>query len=160
MLPNACPKPAKSKKAVRVSLKHGKPLKRSTRMKSRNAKRKGSAFPKRRVPEHCDWIRERPCLLSRWALWSPLVEDWPSGGGYDMTSHGCVGAVQVCHIKTRGAGGDDRKNVVPLCGMAHDEQHRIGIPTFEKRWGVNLKAEAERLDREYMKLGGGIPEHL
>jgi hypothetical protein len=129
-----------------------------TRLKAVNRKRGGSSFPKRRVPEYCDWVRAQPCLLSRWTDWNPLIENWPGGGGYDATSHGCIGPVQVCHVKSRGAGGDDRRNVIALCAMAHDEQHRIGIPAFEKRWGVNLKAEAERLDHEYVRSGGGPPE--
>ena len=59
--------------------------------------------------------------------------------------------VQVCHLQTRGAGGDDRNNVVPMCGHAHALQHETGIRSFQKRWGVDLKEIAHRLTAEYVK---------
>ncbi len=114
-------------------------------MKKFNKRRGGSKFPKRRDPAYCEWVRQQPCLL---------------GGGMGvgfhirvrslaMKIHQCDGPVQVCHVKSRGAGGDDRRNVIAMCAKGHDEQHRIGIRSFEKRWGVDLKAEAEKLDAEY-----------
>lgn len=106
-------------------------------------------FGKRRDSDYAKWVREQPCILARWTEWHPLQIPWPKGGGYDMVWHGCIGRVQVCHVKSRGAGGNDRSNCFAACAGAHDEQHRIGIRSFEQRWGVDLQAEAERLDREY-----------
>ena len=37
------------------------------------------------------------------------------------------------HIRSRGAGGRDRANVVPLCRTCHSLQHAIGIKTFQAR---------------------------
>jgi hypothetical protein len=139
------PKPkARAKKVCR-------PMKKS-RMKSYNAKRKGSAFPKRRNPEYCAWIREQPCILSgrkRAEIPGELI-----GHAWHPTFCGFIGGpVQVCHVKTRGAGGNDLGNVLPMCAGAHDEQHCIGIPAFQKRWGINLAKIAAGLGLLYSEGG-------
>ncbi len=137
MLPNAVPKP-KSTPKVRVSLKHGKPL---TRTKFRNGagskRRKGHLFPKNVDEPYRDWIRSLPCLLAG------------KVGPYATGPHVCVSPVQVCHVKSRGAGGSDRQNCVPMCASAHDQQHGIGIREFEQRWGVSLTAIARQLTAVY-----------
>lgn len=139
MLPNAVPKP-KSKPKVRVSS-----LKRGTRMKQRNAKRGGSMFPKRRDPQYVAHLREHfmRCLVREPGHRSP---------------HLCWGDVQLCHLTSRGAGGYDQANIVPMCAGAHDEQHRIGIPAFQKRHGINLRAEAAYLWARY-EMGQPREEH-
>lgn len=38
----------------------------------------------------------------------------------------------VHHVKTRGAGGGDIGNIVPLCHECHMRLHRVGRSTFEK----------------------------
>jgi len=38
---------------------------------------------------------------------------------------------------------------VPLCIIHHAELHRTGIHSFEEKYGVDLRVEAERLAREY-----------
>lgn len=60
------------------------------------------------------------------------------------------------HVKSRGAGGTD-SDCVPLCDTkrrwahgvsgegCHDAQHRIGIKTFQARFGVDLEVEAAKL---------------
>lgn len=134
-------------KPVKLEPKARRRLRPRTRIKTRNAKRKGSAFPKRRDYDYMKWVAEEsPCLLKY--RWRTDADE----------AHLCLGPVQVCHIKTRGAGGDDRRNVVSMCAGAHDEQHRIGIRSFQKRWDVDLQAEAESLDREYAGVErGGAP---
>lgn len=59
--------------------------------------------------------------------------------------------MQVAHVKSRGAGGGDHGNVVPLCAGAHNEQHTAGSKTFAKRWNVDLQAEADLLWLEYSR---------
>ena len=49
------------------------------------------------------------------------------------------------HIRSRGAGGKDRANVVPLCRECHQLQHQVGILTFAERKGINLQAIADAL---------------
>lgn len=49
------------------------------------------------------------------------------------------------HVRSRGAGGRDRENVVPLCRSHHCEQHQVGILTFQKRHGIDLQATANKI---------------
>lgn len=107
--------------ARRTGLKGGRvPAKRDARLRARGRSR----FPKRRCPDYVAWIATLPCLLGNQA---------------------CFGSVVAAHVKTRGAGGDDVGNALPLCRDHHDEQHRIGIQTFQARYGLDLAAEAKRL---------------
>jgi hypothetical protein len=54
------------------------------------------------------------------------------------------------HVVSRSAGGTWR-DIVPLCGGpagCHALQHRVGIETVQREWGVDLRALADRLARE------------
>jgi hypothetical protein len=57
--------------------------------------------------------------------------------------------VDVAHVKTRGAGGGDRNNVIPLCRLHHARQHRIGIRSFAIEHGLDLPAFAVRITNDY-----------
>lgn len=148
------PKPKAKPKARGVSWKHGKPLPRGKRIKAVNRKRGGSSFPKRRDPVYAEFIRGFPCILA----W-PLQKGWHDGKR--MHWHRCIGKTQFCHIKSRGAGGDDKANAYPACAAAHDEQHRIGIAEFERRYNLDLRKRAQQLatlydtTREF--VGGAVP---
>ncbi len=52
------------------------------------------------------------------------------------------------HVKSRGAGGHDRGNVVPLCRIHHTEQG-WGIKSFQSKYAIDLKAEAKRIEEAY-----------
>jgi hypothetical protein len=112
----------------RTPLKRGKPPQRKTRVKARNAKRGGSRFPKRRDPAYCEWVRGFACCV-----------------------RACLtGARMECaHVKSRGAGGGDIGNCVPLCFSHHDQQHRLGIKTFQATHSVDLAAIARNLGERY-----------
>jgi 5-methylcytosine-specific restriction endonuclease McrA len=56
---------------------------------------------------------------------------------------------QAAHVKTRGSGGKDLDNVVPLCYRCHSEQHTIGIKTFQKRHGLDLERDAQEVTTEW-----------
>lgn len=84
-------------------------------------------FAAQRDPDYCAAIRQLPCLLRGPECW---------------------GSTEVAHIKSRGAGGSDRGNVVPLCQAHHARQHRMGIVSFAERYKVNLQSEAKRIERE------------
>ena len=108
------------------------PLRRKTRIKARNAKRGGSRFPKRRDPAYCAWIRTLPCLLCD----NLAVLDWIDAG------KPCGGPVECAHVRSRGAGGPDVANTVPLCRKHHRQQHDIGIRSFERIYGISLELKA------------------
>lgn len=112
-------------------------LKNRTPIKKFNKRRGGHAFPKNVDEAYRAWIRTLPCLLANRPLYL---------GSF---THVCWGAVQVCHVKTRGSGGADRNNVVPMCAGAHDQQGVLGIRDFEKHWRVDLKTIARQLTEIY-----------
>lgn len=127
------PKPRKSPK------RKPKPMKR-TRMKKFNANRGGHKFPKGVDEGLREFVRGLPCIV-----------EGRIAQGLSWHPHICWGVVQVCHVKTRGAGGEDRNNTFPACAGAHHMQHLVGIPEFERLWGVELKKIAQRVTAEYEK---------
>ena len=104
---------------------------RTKRVKRKNARRKGHRFPKTVDESYRRWIRERPCLCR-------LV-----AGGF------CDGVVEADHVKTRGAGGADRKNLVPLCSHHHRRKHEMGRKSFEAFYALDLAAKALDFDSWY-----------
>jgi hypothetical protein len=129
-------------------IKVRKPLQRNTQVLKVNRKRKGSSFPKRRDPAYLDWIHTLPCAI----VGAPK---WETGALYPRPTSWCYPAIGVdaAHVKTRATGGADRQNLVPLCRRHHEEQHRIGIPAFQKRWGINLAKIAAGLGLLYSEGG-------
>src|SRR3990167_10518737 len=94
-------------------------------MKRAPIRRRGrSRFPKRRYPPFLVWIREQRCII-------------------------CGGLAEPSHIVSRGAGGWDVGNTVPLCRPHHQEFHDWGIWTFQERWRVDLKDVAADYAAEY-----------
>jgi hypothetical protein len=110
----------------RTPLKRGKPPQRKTRVKARNAKRKGHRFPKRRQPACLEWVREMPCCNCGWP-----------------------GPSHPHHVKTRGAGGPDVGNLVPLCPFCHSELHTMGRRSFALMYEIDLAAIARNLGERY-----------
>ena len=47
-----------------------------------------------------------------------------------------------CHVRSRGSGGKDWANVVPMCRRHHDEQGAMGISSFESRYQIHLEVVA------------------
>jgi hypothetical protein len=102
------------------------PLSRHYRRRAQGSKRELSGLYSRR---YIAWIRTHPCVLA--------------------DQHPCLGPVQCCHVKSRGAGGPDRANCYPGCAGAHRQQHDMGLRAFQSHWGVDLQTVAHRLDAEY-----------
>lgn len=74
-------------------------------------------FKHRRNKDYTDWIRTMPCVI-------------------------CGGWAEVAHVKSRGAGGNDLGNCVPLCRKHHQQQHDMGIKSFQAQWNVDLHDHA------------------
>lgn len=102
----------------RTPLRPGRPPTRGTPLRTRSGPSK--RFAQRRDPAYCARIRTHPCLIGA----------------------SCSGRIECAHVVSRGAGGDDRGNTVPLCTRHHREQHRIGVTSFARRYGLDLAFEA------------------
>lgn len=96
-------------------------------------------FQAKRDPKYCAWVRQQLCIVS--------IRD--ADGTYPAYS-----PVQAAHIKSRGAGGSDHGNVVPLCLWHHAKQHSMGTTSFETFYSVNLQHEAENLYFRYLQEHG------
>ena len=80
-------------------------------------------FRHRRNPAYVAFVRTMPCLVC-WRM-----------------------PAEAAHVRSRGAGGNDVGNVVPLCHEHHMEQHTIGIRSFEQRHHVELAVVASALEQ-------------
>jgi hypothetical protein len=143
------PLPRHTRLETRTPLRRSSPLPRGetprtrTPIKKRNAKRKGSRFPHRRDPEYCAWIRLFSCPFDR----SRMRFDPPESElGWILLHKECDGPIECAHVKSRGAGGDDRGNTIPLCRRHHREQHDKGMASFQRLYGFDLAALAKRLE--------------
>jgi hypothetical protein len=71
------------------------------------------------------WLRGRPCFLSIHA---------PS-------KHVCAGKVRACHFDPWGDKGISTKvsdsASYPCCDGGHEEQHRMGWPSFQSKYGFD-----------------------
>jgi hypothetical protein len=113
-------------------------VKRSPLRRKKPLRAKGrSRFPKKRDPDYLEYIRRMPCLLRH------KVNRMT--GRQAM----CWGRTEAAHVTTCGAGGEDRGNTVPMCSAHHARQGRVGIKTFQEEFGIDLVAEAKRLEAEY-----------
>jgi len=77
-----------------------------------------------RFPGHRAWVRGHACCV-------PGCEDVP---------------IEASHVLVGTGGGMAHKPhdkwVISLCRGHHTEQHRIGEPPFEARYGISMKALA------------------
>ena len=115
------------------------PLPRGKRINPRNAKRKGSRFPKRRDPAYCAWIRTLPCA-ARDGYWQFPNE----------RTRRCAGRIECAHVRTRGAGAYDTGETLPLCVSHHRQQHHMGLHSFEQLYGLDMAEFAANLYRQYL----------
>ena len=127
----------------RTPLRPGEPPVRKTRLRSsrtpiraRRKDPKRRRFAGRRCKPFREWVAEQRCVLR------------------DSFGHYCLGTVQCCHVKSRGAGGSDVGNCFPGCAVAHTRQHDMGIDSFQHYYDVDLPLIAARLAQSWLSLHG------
>lgn len=112
--------------------------------KPRNAKR-AKANHERAYGEYAAHIRTLPCLVCK------VVRS----------------RMEAAHSTTGGMGRKaDASTLVPLCGNrfsvgeliegCHPRLHRVGVRTFEKAWGIDLKAIAASLWADWQKQSENV----
>ena len=101
-----------------------------------------------RCPAHLAWVRGHECAIAG----KYFDRDMDGRGRWP---HRCEGKVIAAHVRTGtdGAAGIKPSDcwVIPLCesmtGGAHKAQHNWGEATFERRYGIDMKAIAAQLWR-------------
>ena len=100
-------------------------------LKRTRLKRKGKRmFPKGEDQAYLAYIRILPCLLS--------------------TKYGCSGPTEPHHVKTKGAGGPDQGNTIPLCRLHHTEWHDKGRIGWQMKYEIDAPKEAMLLADMYL----------
>jgi hypothetical protein len=131
------------------------PLRRLTRLATRNAGRKAASY-RRNFGARADAVRQMRCLgcVAAARLTARRL------GLADASEFDAVGQAtptQAAHAVARGMGGvkGDRRSLVPLCSLHHaeaGEARTTARAEFEARYRINLQHEAgliaERLDSE------------
>lgn len=86
-----------------------------------------------RSQQYRAWVRGFPCAIA------------------GKCGHACVKTMACAHVRKGTDGCKDVKPsdwwTIPLCddyagGGAHGEQHRIGEPAFERKYGIDMKTLA------------------
>lgn len=93
------------------------------RLKRRKRERMGvRAEAVIRCPGHLAWVRGYACIIHNWH------------------GHHCNGRIEAHHVATPETSAKGRKvgddQVIPVCAGGHEEGHRIGWESFDKRYGL------------------------
>ena len=107
-------------------------LRRGTSQLKRTGRIKQRIPPDRGNPTYRAFIREFPCEVA-------MCQGWPT---------------DCAHVRSRGAGGKDEGNTIPLCRAHHQQQHTVGVVTFAARHGLNLRNAALRYVNLYAQAVG------
>lgn len=131
-------------------LKRSKPLKAkqwlekaAAPIKKFNAKRKARRHEEEfGPPGFVEFVHSYGCVIAR-----EHDGDWQTAG--------CVGPVEAAHVKSRGAGGKWKNNIVGLCKGHHFEQHAVGMIEFTKRHdNIDLDLWAVAVTGAWERCGG------
>lgn len=102
------------------------------------ARRKHKALGLRDEPQirnasHLSWVRGHCCAIE------------------GRNGHECAGKIEAAHVRLGTDGGMGVKPsdswTLSLCTAAHAEQHNIGEPAFQAKYGLDMKAVAAALWR-------------
>lgn len=91
----------------------------------------GHLFEGGRDPTYLEYIRSFPCAACL------------KNGRQQATR------TEAAHVKSRGAGGPDVGNTIPLCHECHMNQHTWGIKAFQRRTHLNMADLALQLGVRY-----------
>jgi hypothetical protein len=123
-----------------------KPIKRSTKPIKRSPVRTRRTTPRRRAGAcrpYLDWLKTQPCVITR-----HRPRDWAYNWRDDAWGYRLV---DPAHVRTKRLGGD-LNNAISLSRHLHSEQHAIGIPAFEAKYGVSMKELAIAQTEEFLTL--------
>ena len=105
----------------------------SKRIKEKHARNFGA---------EADAVRGMPCLVA-------IVDNRTPCSGQEIVYGDEIElGSEPAHIISRGASGG-RFDIIPLCAHHHAEQHQHGVKTFAAKYGLDLRAEADRVALEH-----------
>jgi len=85
--------------------------------------------------------------------WAPIEDDPNRYKQWVSLTQPCLVSKRTMsdphHVTSRGAGGGERDNIVPLQRVFHSELHNIGRDSFAIKYGLDLRREAIRITNEY-----------
>jgi hypothetical protein len=132
----------------RTPLGRGAPLTRSKPVRERNGKRAAKKHA-RNFGERAEAVRGMECLVPVAVRRKPDNEypRWVMSPSYCCRP---CDPVQAAHARARGMGGakGNSSDLVPLCAKHHAEAGEYGTSQradFERRYGIDLTAKAERI---------------
>lgn len=110
-----------------------KPMGKRKVLPRRNPKRAAESH-ERNFGERAKWIRAQPCLIQ------------------GIAGHQCTSSTQAAHTKPRrmGGRGGNRRDLVPLCALAHDEAGEypgLGRWVGTKRWAFETKYGVDLIEK-------------
>lgn len=88
---------------------------------------------------YAEWIARKVCCVCSGQAYHEDVGEWLS------IPH---------HVKTRGAGGKEEGNLVPLCQSCHNRIHAMGAARFQDMCGVSVYLIARKLGNEWLPIKG------
>lgn len=101
-------------------------------------------FKAGRDPAFLAWLRNQPCCISGVRSGEWITVPFPDGSTAKVPAR-----IEAAHVKTRGSGGVDRGNAVPLELSQHRALHRIGIKTWQRERKVDLHELAKKYAADY-----------
>lgn len=132
------------------------PLARGVSIRRRNEKRSRERKA-RNFGDEADAVRAMPCLCN--AGLCTELQDMGSRADDPRNTEAlfhrwCSGSIQAAHVTARGMGGakGGRFDIVPLCAAHHQNAGELGTSQrtdFQKRYGLDLRAEADRIALEH-----------
>jgi hypothetical protein len=147
----------------RTPLARGKAIARSTRLAPVNRKRKAETYA-RNFGSRGDPVRAMGCLVG--ALLERELDEVASfvsrlrvATSHEILGLACsFGPIQAAHTRARGMGGakGGRRDLVPLCRHHHAEAGEARTSQradFERRYGLDLQAEAAQIAAELDERG-------
>lgn len=110
--------------------------KRKTRLRGRNAKRHTAEWLREHGSvDRVKWVKTLACIIA--------------------DQHTCEGPIENAHIKGDGTSRKaDARFIVPACRLAHRGTGGMhaGIETFAARYGLDLEAEAARIQTTWERI--------
>lgn len=98
-----------------------------------------------------------PAVPKPTRLDDPLYREWVARHHCVVSNKDCQYATYLrgrrsdfCHLSSKGSGGGDEQGF-PACRFHHQEQHRVGIKTFQSRHNLDLRVIASELYADYVR---------